>query len=186
LHKSSALPTWHTLPQETVLQRLQITGAGLSDQQVTKCQQEYGRNVLPVKAPPTLVELFLHQFFSPLIYILLAAGVVSVLLGDFKDAIFIFVVVLLNAYQEWKAEKSAAALQSLLKIQAQVRRNGVEQLIVAEELVPGDLVLLESGNRVQSGNRVPADRRAAVSETGLRPGRRARLDRWQNNGRAKR
>lgn len=169
--EQSSPPTWHTLQRETVLQRLQVTQDGLSDQQVTERQQEYGRNVLPVKPPPTLVELFLHQFFSPLIYILLAAGLVSLLLGDFKDAIFIFVVVLLNAgigtYQEWKAEKSAAALQSLLKIHARVRRNGIEQQIVAEELVPGDLVLLESGNRIPADLRLLQVNNLTIDESFL-------------------
>ncbi len=169
--EQSTPPRWHSLSQETVLQRLQATLEGLHHQQVMERQQEYGRNVLPVKPPPTVVALFLHQFFSPLIYILLAAGLISLLLGDFKDAIFIFAVVLLNAgigtYQEWKAEKSAAALQSLLKIQARVRRNGVEQLIVAEEVVPGDIVLLESGNHVPADLRLLQVNNLAIDESFL-------------------
>jgi Ca2+-transporting ATPase len=148
---------WHALPDTTVFQRLESSKEGLTDSQVLERQQEFGRNLLPTKRPPTALVIFLHQFLSPLIYILLAAGIVAILMSDFTDAAFIFGVVLLNAtigtFQEWKAEQSAASLQQLLQIMTRVRRNGAEVEISAEELVPGDLVYLESGARV------PADLR---------------------------
>ena len=101
--------------------------------------------------------IYHSEFNSPLIYILLAAGVVSVIIGDSTDAGFILLIVTLNAalgaYQEWKAERSAASLQQLIKIKARVDRDGATVEIPAEELVPGDIVHLESGGRV------PADLR---------------------------
>ncbi|NIQ96257.1 MAG: ATPase, partial [Desulfuromonadales bacterium] len=105
-------------------------------------QKQFGPNALPEKKPPGLALIFLHQFLSPLIYILLVAGGVSLAIGELTDAVFIFAVILLNAllgtFQEWKAEKSAAALQRLLGIRAWVRRKGGEKEVAAEELVPGD------------------------------------------------
>lgn len=162
---------WHALPEEKILEKLQTTQDGLSDQQAARRLEEYGPNTLPVKPPPTLLAVLLHQFLSPLIYILLVAGVVSLLLGEIKDAVFIFIVVLLNAaigtYQEWKAERSASALQSLLTINARVKRSGRQQQVTSEELVPGDVVLLESGNRVPADLRLIQTNNLAVDESFL-------------------
>jgi magnesium-transporting ATPase (P-type) len=143
---------WHALDEHAVFEKLDSSAVGLTQDEARERQREFGSNVLPTKAPPSLPFIFLHQFLSPLIYILLAAGVVSITIGDAKDAGFIFGVVLLNAglgtYQEWKAEKSAAGLQRLLRIVARVRRDGVDEETPAEDIVPGDIVQLESGNRV--------------------------------------
>ena len=160
---------WYALPEASVLEKLQTTSLGLSDEQAAERLAEFGPNSLPVKPPPTLPAVFLHQFLSPLIYILLVAGTISILLGEIKDAVFILVVVLLNAtigtYQEWKAERSAAALQSLLKIYARVKRGGRPKQLTAEELVPGDVVLLESGNRVPADLRLFQTNNLAVDES---------------------
>ncbi len=151
-------PGWHTMQEEQILQRLQTNRDGLDNNEVTRRQEEFGKNTLPTKEPPTLLQIFLHQFLSPLIYILLAAGVVSLVLEEFTDAAFIFAVILLNAalgtFQEWKAERSAAALQNLLKIYTRVRRSGVDKQASADELVPGDIVFFESGNRVPADIRL--------------------------------
>jgi magnesium-transporting ATPase (P-type) len=149
--------SWHALAADDVLQRLDSSTRGLAAEAVAARQAQYGRNELPTHRPPTLLAILLHQFLSPLIYILLAAAVVSVLLDDWVDAGFILVVVALNAglgtFQEWRAERSASALQMMLKVQAHVRRAGRDRRLAADELVPGDIVLLESGNTV------PADLR---------------------------
>jgi P-type Ca2+ transporter type 2C len=149
---------WHTLSPEATLVSLATSDQGLSDQEAAERLQRHGRNVLPVKQPPTVVHIFLHQFLSPLIYILLGAGLVAILMGDSTDAFFIFGVVLLNAalgcYQEWKAERSAAGLQKLLRVTARVRRSGEVMEKEAEELVPGDVVLLESGAKVPADVRL--------------------------------
>ncbi|MCW5965995.1 MAG: HAD-IC family P-type ATPase [Bryobacterales bacterium] len=153
----SATQPWHAMPEAEVLSALKTSRQGLQAENVVLLQQRYGRNVLPERKPPTGIEIFLRQMASPLIYILIAAGVVALLIGDTKDAAFIFAVVLLNsglgAFQEWRAEQSAAGLQQLLKISARVRRDGETISVSADELVPGDVILLESGDSV------PADLR---------------------------
>jgi magnesium-transporting ATPase (P-type) len=153
---------WHALEENAVLEKLSSSPIGLSRKEALKRILEFGPNLLPAKAPPTLAFVFFRQFLSPLIYVLLAACAVAVLIGDAKDAGFIFGVVLLDAafgtYQEWKAERSAAGLQRLIKIVVRAKRDGKDQVLPAEELVPGDVVQLEPGNRV------PADLRLLRTE----------------------
>ena len=149
---------WHAEPLEVVFRKLQSLPDGLSEEQVAERLREFGRNTLPAKEPPTLFKVFLHQFASPLIYVLLIAGVVALLMQDYKDAVFIFAVILLNAVigtvQEWRAEQSAHALQVLLKIKARVRRRGRILTVPAEEIVPGDILLVESGDKVAADMRL--------------------------------
>lgn len=161
--------SWHSLSEQAVLDQLQTSRAGLSNELVKERQHSFGMNRLPVKPPPTIFTIFLHQFLSPLIYILLIAGGISIVIGEHTDAGFIFAIILLNAalgtYQEWKAEQGAAALQSLLKIYARVRRHGTEKEIPAEELVPGDICLLESGSRIPADLRLIETTNLAVDES---------------------
>ncbi|OPY34179.1 MAG: Copper-exporting P-type ATPase B [Methanomassiliicoccales archaeon PtaU1.Bin124] len=148
---------WHAYGAQETLDKLGSTREGLKADEVQRRQKEHGPNLLPSKKPPTILALFFRQFLSPLIYVLVAAGVVSAAMGDLKDGIFIFIVLLINAIigtvQEAKAEKSAGDLQKLMRTTARVRRGGKEEIVPAEELVPGDIVFLESGTRV------PADMR---------------------------
>lgn len=159
---------WHALPEDEVLRRLEVGAEGLGDDQVAERRREFGLNVLPSKAPPTLLAIFLRQFLSPLIYVLLAAGGVAIVMGDVSDAGFIFGVVLLNstlgAYQEWKAERSSASLQQLLRTMARVKRNGSFADLPAEEIVPGDWVRLESGSKVPADLRILEASSLAVDE----------------------
>ncbi len=106
----------------------------------------------PGKKATSTIRIILRQFASPLIYILVVAGIVKAVADDWTDAIFIFLVIGLNSVigsiQEWKAERNAAALQEMLTIYARVKRQGYEEKIPAEDLVPGDVVYLEAGSRV--------------------------------------
>jgi Ca2+-transporting ATPase len=135
--------------------------SGLTGAEAAARLVQYGPNALPAPPTPSLVALFLRQFLSPLIYILLAAAIVSVALGDVKDAVFIGIVLLTNGLigtvQEYSAGRAAAALRNLEQPRASVIRDGTHQDIDARDLVPGDLVLLEAGGGV------PADLR--LSET---------------------
>ncbi len=150
--------TWHSMAKDAVIEELKTRKEGLTEQEASQRLQEHGPNILPAKKPPTVLEVFLRQFLSPLIYVLMAASLLSALIGDMKDAIFILIVLLINAVigtiQEVKAEKSAERLQSLLKTASRTRREGVEVTIPAEQLVPGDIVLLESGARVPADIRL--------------------------------
>ena len=142
---------WHSLEAEAVYKELQNGPEGLEDEEAADRLRFYGPNTLPLKEPPGIWTILLHQVLNPLIFILLAAAVASVAIGEVTDAIFILVVIALNsglgAYQEYQAERSAASLQRLLKFKARVRRSGRENEIPSEEVVPGDIVLLESGNK---------------------------------------
>ncbi len=148
---------WHVYAEKEVFEKLDSSEAGLLKEEAAKRLALYGLNELPAKKPPALLEILFRQIKNPLIFILSAAALASLAIGETTDSIFIVIVIALNsglgAYQEYNAEMSAASLQQLLKIKASVRRNNEEIEIPAEELVPGDLVLLESGDMV------PADLR---------------------------
>jgi magnesium-transporting ATPase (P-type) len=162
---------WHSLEEQEVYEELQSRPEGLNQQEAAERLRFYGPNALPVKKPPTMWATLLHQVLNPLIFILMAAAVASVAIGEVTDAIFILVVIGLNsglgAYQEYHAEKSAASLQNLLKIKARLRRDKKEREILSEEVVPGDIVLLESGNKVPADLRLLQVNNLAADESFL-------------------
>lgn len=128
---------------------------GLSSAQVRQLQQKFGDNILKSRKRKTPLEHFFAQFASPLIYILIGAGVITYILKDYTDSIVILLAVFVNTtlgfYQEMKAEGALQALKSMISPQARVIRDSQEKLIPASELVPGDYVL------VHDGDVVPAD-----------------------------
>src|SRR5690606_18162769 len=109
---------WHTLSAEELMARLATSWHGLSQQEDTYRLEHVGVTALPTQAAPSPFRLFFRQFASPLIYILIFAGGMALFLGDYTDAVFIFAVIVFNAIlgtvQEFKAEKSAEALQQML------------------------------------------------------------------------
>ncbi|WP_373974553.1 HAD-IC family P-type ATPase [Chitinibacter sp. SCUT-21] len=131
---------------------------GLDDMAIHSLRAAYGENGLPETQQRHAVLVFISQFRSALILVLIGAAILSALIGNQKDALIIFTVVLINAlvsfYQEYRAEQSLSALKAMLPSQTQVRRNGQKQQIDASELVPGDIVLLEAGDRVPADGRV--------------------------------
>jgi len=149
---------WHSLKEEEIISALETSPGGLSSAEAADRQERYGKNILPGKKAMTLFQVILHQLLSPFIYILLAAGVVSLAISERADAIFIFLVIILNALlgtvQEWKAEQSASTLQGFLRAQCRVKRDGQVMEVDAEEIVPGDAVLLESGEKVSADIRL--------------------------------
>lgn len=162
---------WHALEQGDVYKELRGRPEGLNDAEAVERLGIYGPNTLPVKEPPTIWAILLHQITNPLIFILMAAAAASLAIGEGTDAIFILAVIALNsalgAYQEYHAEKSAAGLQSLLKIIARVRRNGTDREIASEEVVPGDIIILESGYKVPADLRLIAANNLAADESFL-------------------
>lgn len=160
---------WHVEPADRVLQTLETPPKGLSLEEVERRIETYGPNLLPEKGPAPLWLIIARQFMSPLIYILVAAAIVSLALGDYKDAGFIAVVLLLNAaigaHQEAKAEQSSHALRKMLRIHAQVERDGEVQEITADQVVPGDIILLESGNRIAADVRLLSTQGLEVDES---------------------
>jgi calcium-translocating P-type ATPase len=153
---------FHHLAPDAVVARLASSHEGLSTDEASARLARWGPNRLPEPKGKTPFVVFLAQFKSPFIYLLLAAGAVSLGLGHLTDALFIFAVLLLNAaigtYQEWRAEARAKALKTLIRGQASVRRDKTLVRLPAELLVPGDIV------QVQSGDRVSADLRLVDSQ----------------------
>ena len=127
---AAAAPSWQSLSGAETLDVLQSSLSGLTAAEAAARKKRFGPNALPAKPPPGIPLLFLRQFLSPLIYVLLAAALIALPLGEFSDAAFIVAIVVLNAIlgtaQEWKAERSAADLQRLLRLTVRVRRDGGE------------------------------------------------------------
>jgi magnesium-transporting ATPase (P-type) len=156
------LPAPHARPTSEILAALRSSPNGLPHAEAAARLQQYGRNALPAAEPPGIALVFLHQFVSPLIYVLVAAALFSLVIREWSDAGFICAVLLLNAVigtvQEYSAQRAATALQQLVTTCSRVLREGDTYERNAEELVPGDIVLLESGERV------PADMRLLTSQ----------------------
>ena len=155
--ETEALAAPHAVSVEALLALLQTSLHGLSYEAAEKRLAHYGRNTLPAVKEPGIAIVFLHQFKSPLIYVLLAAALLSLSIGELSDAGFIAAVLLINAIigsvMEFSAQRAASALQAVVTTRCRVLREGESGEIDAEALVPGDIVLLEPGDRV------PADLR---------------------------
>jgi len=123
---------------------------GLTSVEAQKRLEKFGPNELKKKKEFSSLKLFFSQFKSPLVYILVLAGLVTLFLQDFIDTIVIFVAVFLNTilgfYQEQKAQKALSALRKLLSLKAKVIRGGKQQEIEASQVVPGDMVVLTIGS----------------------------------------
>jgi calcium-translocating P-type ATPase len=161
-------PDWHSCDAAAALAAVEATPAGLTGAEARARLARVGRNVLPTKPPPGWLAIGLRQLKSPLIYVLLAAALVALALGDVTDAAFIGVVLVVNSvlggWQEWNAEQQSHGLQKLLRIRATVLRDGSFVDVDAEELVPGDIVALESGQRIPADLRLLDDRGLEVEE----------------------
>lgn len=161
---SGDLP-WHNLPAAEVVRRMDSSETGLSIEAASERLRRVGPNQLREEAPISALRLFIAQFKSIIIWILIAAGVISGVLGETIDALAILSIVILNAvigfYQEYNAEKSIAALKKMLAPLAKVRRAGHLATVAADQIVPGDILALEAGDLV------PADARL-LSAAGLK------------------
>ncbi len=148
---------WHALDWAEVMTRMQVGQDGLADEEVKHALAKYGPNRLPEPKTRGPLLRFLVQFHNVLIYVLMVASGVTAMLGHWVDTGVILGVVLINAVigfvQEGKAENALRAIRRMLSPQAMVLRAGQRITLPAEELVPGDVVLL------QSGDKVPADLR---------------------------
>src|SRR5918998_418982 len=163
---------WHTSEAEEVLRALD-TGAesGLSDEEAARRLDEWGPNELEESSGRGPWAILWEQFTSAMIVILIVAAVASALLGDYEDSIAIAVIVVLNAVlgfgQEYRAERAMAALKQLSAPTVKVRREGHVREVSARELVPGDVVLLETGNLVPADGRLVEGANLQVQEAAL-------------------
>ena len=160
---------WHALSPGEVEQRLRTDAHGLSAQEAADRLGRQGPNQLEDEPPTPGIVVLVRQFRSPLIYILLAATVVTVLLDEHLDAAVIAAVLVLNAAigftQERKAEGAVRALQQLVVPHARVVRDGRESEIDSRQLVPGDVVLLEPGSRLPADLRITGVNALQVDES---------------------
>jgi Ca2+-transporting ATPase len=154
-----------------IIKALNSGDGGLSDTQVAELRERHGFNRLQGKPPRPGWQIFLSQFRDVMIIILMAAAVISGILGDLSDTLIIFVIVLLNAilgfYQEYNAARAMEALQRMTSLQAQVVRQGRVLRIPSEEIVPGDIVLLEAGNSVPADLRLIEAHALRIDESAL-------------------
>ncbi|TCW32285.1 cation-translocating P-type ATPase [Gulbenkiania mobilis] len=162
---------WHALSAAETLATLETSTDGLDDAALCQRRAHHGSNTLPQARPQTLLQRFFRQFHNLLIYILLAASGVTAWLGDMLDTGVILGVVLINAVigalQEGRAESALSAIRTLLAPRALVRRGGQRQEVEAASLVPGDIVLLQSGDKVPADLRLVEVRALRVDESAL-------------------
>ncbi|MGE5238964.1 MAG: cation-translocating P-type ATPase [Chloroflexota bacterium] len=191
--EEKGLRRWYQLSVREALEELRTSEHGITEAEARARLLSHGRNKLPEEERISRLKILLHQFTSPLIYILLIAAVVTFVLGERIDTGVIIAVVVLNAIigytQEFKAEESVRALRRMVVPKARVIREGREQEINSEELVPGDVVHLASGSKVPAdlrltrsleirideamltGESVPAEKtHAAIKQDNLTPG----------------
>jgi Ca2+-transporting ATPase len=155
--------SWHTKTIPEILEALLSHEHGLTKEEAAKRLQEYGLNKFPEGKVDGLLLIFLRQFQSPLIYILLAAAAIVLSMGEVVDAVVIMVVLVFNAIvgtiQEGKAQNTLLALKQFAETAATVMRDGKEMVIRDIEVVPGDIIIL------QEGEKIPADARIIFANT---------------------
>ncbi|SEG12102.1 cation-transporting P-type ATPase [Nitrosomonas ureae] len=164
-------PVWHSYAAESVLQAFATGQGGLSQSEARLRREKYGTNRLKPPKPESAVIRFLLQFHNVLIYILLGASMVTAFMGHWVDSGVILGVVIINAIigfiQEGKAEKALNAIRRMLSLNAMVLREGHRMQVPAEQLVPGDMVLLQSGDKVPADIRLLSCKNLRIEEAAL-------------------
>jgi magnesium-transporting ATPase (P-type) len=166
------IAAWHAIPQQEVVQRLATSSEkGLDPAEAAARLGKYGANRLPEGKKRGPFARFLSQFNNILVYVLLAAGFIKLMLNLWVDAAIIFGVVVLNALlgfvQEGKAEKALDSIRNMLSAEARTVRGGETRMIAAEQLVPGDVVLLESGDKIPADLRLIDAKNLRTEEAAL-------------------
>ncbi len=159
----------HASSSDKILAGYQTSKHGLTHAEASTRLEQYGRNSLPETKPPGIGTVFLSQFASPLIYVLIVAALLSVAIEEWSDAGFIAAVLMINSVigtiQEFSAQRAAAALRSLVSTRCTVLREADSYEIDAEDLVPGDIILLESGDKIPADIRLLASHDLEVDES---------------------
>ncbi|MFZ5906926.1 MAG: cation-translocating P-type ATPase [Nitrospirota bacterium] len=162
---------WHNRDIDTVFQELRSSRKGVSEAEARKRLEEYGRNILTETKGKSIPVMFLDQFRDFMILVLIAAAVISGIVGEVSDTIAIIIIVVLNAVvgfiQEYRAEKAMAALKKMAAPSATVIREGSHGQIPADELVPGDIVVLEAGEIVPADLRLVSTAHLKIEEAAL-------------------
>lgn len=161
---------WHTLSVAQALHKQETQlNSGLSHAEVANRQEYYGFNRLDEKPPESALHLLLSQFKGVLIVVLIMAAILATVIGNITDGVVILIVVIINAglgfYQEFQANKSLAALKKMLALKAKVRRDKQIYELSAEQLVPGDVVILNAGDKIPADGRIVAASSLEVDES---------------------
>ena len=163
---------WHNLAWEEAVKKLESDSErGLSDEEVWARQKRFGKNLLPEEKPLSRLRIFFKQFRSPLIYILVIAGIITLILREYTDSIVIFGAVILNTivgyFQENKTCQALRELKKVVKIEAEVIREGITRMIDSEDLIPGDIIILTAGNKVPADGRLIESHNLKINEAPL-------------------
>ncbi|OZG69787.1 calcium-translocating P-type ATPase, PMCA-type [Hahella sp. CCB-MM4] len=162
---------WHTQTPEAVLRQLNTASGGLESIEAQRRISQFGENRIPDSRKQTLFSMFIRQFADVMILVLLAAAVISGVVGDVEDTLAILCIVLINALigasQQYRAEKAVAALREMSAPDAQVHRDSRLQTLAAVLLVPGDIVELEAGNQIPADLRLISAEQLEVDESAL-------------------
>lgn len=162
---------WHSLASDEVIEYLESSTDGLADEQAEKKLSRYGQNTLESEGGPGILEIAVKQIKSPLIYLLLAAAVLSYATGHLVDALVILAVVLLNTFlgvfQEYRAEQALVAIRDMVTTTATVLRDGRETEVDTGNIVPGDIIVVSAGSRVPADARIVRSFSLAVDESSL-------------------
>ncbi|MEG0132735.1 MAG: cation-translocating P-type ATPase [Clostridium sp.] len=154
-----------------VLKNFNVSKEGLNDTQTKENLSKYGYNQLSEKKKKGVIEVFISQFKDLLVCILIAAAVISMMTGNVESTLVIFSVIILNALlgtiQHFKAEQSLASLKALSSPSAKIFRNGVKVELNSNEVVPGDILVLESGDLVAADGRIIENFSLQVNESSL-------------------
>lgn len=160
---------WQKKTEQEIMEKLKTNRNGLKQEEANERLNKYGLNELPKAKKDNIFKIFFSEFNDPIIWLLIVSIIFSFIVGEVVDACAIIFIILVDAIvgtiQEWKASKSAEALQDLIKVQVKVLRDGKEQLIDSNQLVIGDIVLLESGNKISADLRVIESRNLTVDES---------------------
>ena len=163
---------YYLLDSDGVIQKLKTNiEKGLSSDEVNTRQKRYGFNILPKKESDTFFKMLIKGIFDPIIILLLVTIVLSIIIGEYIDGIVIFFIVLLDlilgAISEYQANKNAQGLMDLIHYDTMVIRNGIKGRVDSKELVPGDVVFLESGDKITCDMRVINSSNLEVDESVL-------------------
>jgi len=162
---------FHKYHYEEVINKLSSKKDGLTNEEVLKRQKQFGLNILPSKKEKGIVTLFLNGLKDPIVIVLLVAALLSFIAKEKIDAVAILLIILLDlvlgTLQEYKANKSAKALQNLIKVKCKVLRDGKEQLVDSSKLVVGDIILLEAGDKISADARIIDSNNLTVNESVL-------------------
>lgn len=162
---------FYSLEKEEVLEQLKSSPEGLTESEVKKRQEEHGLNELPKKKQESVLKIFLSQFHNPIEMILVFTVILSFLVGEAVDAIALIIIiaidVLMGTYQEWKARKDAESLISMIRVTSKVIRDGKEYEINSNEVTVGDILVLESGDKIAADARIIECHNFQVDESAL-------------------